>query len=88
MYEREVKDKALEAALEARFDLVEERKGLNKRFKIADGHAKALLEELELGADSVIRVGRFLVSKKPVPSREVSFSTDPTSRLQISLLPQ
>lgn len=88
MYEKTVEDATLEAALEARFKLVEQRKALNKRLKEADGHARTLLEPLELGDGSVVRVGRFLVSRRKVASREVSFSTDPTTRLQISLLPE
>lgn len=88
MYEKTVEDKNLEAALESRFNLVGERKALNKRFKEVDAKARTLLAELELGEDSVVRVGRFLVSRRRVPSREVAFSTDPTTRLQISLLPE
>jgi hypothetical protein len=88
LYEKVVEDKRLESALEARQAMKLERKELNKRYREADAKSKAFLEELELGDNAVVRVGRFLVSRRPVAARDVAFSTDPTSRLQISLLPE
>lgn len=88
IYERQVEDAALEAALESRYTLREERLALNKRFRESDVRAKTLLEGLELGEGAVVRVGRFLVTLRPVAPRSVSFDAEATSRLQISLMPE
>ena len=88
IYEREVEDEALVAALDSRQSLKEERRDLNKRFRESDIRAKGLLEALELGEGAVVRVGRYLVTLKPVAPRSVHFDADATQRLQISLLPE
>jgi hypothetical protein len=88
LYEKVVEDEALEKALEDRQALRERRKKLNKEFKDSDAVVRAGLEAVELGEGSAVRVGRFVIRLSPVASREVAFTTDPTSRLQISLLPE
>lgn len=88
LYEREIKNTALEDALEKRQAVKDRRKKLNKEFREIDVLAKSLLEAVELGQGSSIRVGRFLVRLSPVASREVAFTAEATSRLQISLIPE
>lgn len=88
IYEREVTNPKLEAALDERQSIKADRLELNRRFRESDAKVKTLLEELELGDGAVIRIGRFLVSRRRVASKDVAFTTDPTMRLQISLLPE
>lgn len=86
--EREVDAPQLLNALAARQDVKNEMKTLRKDFKQADGHVRALLEEQGLADGEAIRIGQFRITRKAIASRSVTFETDPTSRLTISLIPE
>ena len=71
-------------------ELLSERRRLNgikseatKNAKDADEKAKAKLAELDLDDGDVIRVGDFLVTKRAVAGREVSFTSGARSQLSI-----
>lgn len=88
IYETEIENPDLERVLETREKLKEKKGESVKQYKTADDQAKALIEGLDLGEDAPVRVGRFVVKRTSVASRSVAFETDPTSRLQIRLLPE
>ena len=87
LYETELEDPDLEAALEKRQTLKDERKALNKTFQDADAVAREKIEKADLGVDAPVRCGRFVVRLGQVKARVVNFETDPTTRLFISTLP-
>lgn len=86
LYETTIEDVELERLLEAREAKREARTAAQGEFKEADEAAKGRLSALDI-ADAPVRVGRFVVSRRSVKAREVSFSTSPTSRLVINRLP-
>lgn len=87
--EKELDHPSLLKALEDRQEHKDEMKSLRKTFKEADDRCKALLGEHDIEDDTAVRIGRFRITKKAVPSRSVQFETDPTSsRITISLLPE
>lgn len=86
--EKELDDAQLLLALNNRQQHKESVKNARKTFKQADDHAKALIAAHELADDTAARIGQYRIVKKAVPSRQVQFETDPTSRLTISLIPE
>lgn len=86
--ERELDSPSLLKALQARQDAKEDLKGYRKTFKEADDRAKAMLSEFNLADGEVARLGQFKITVKHVPSKTVTFETDPSSRIQISLIPE
>lgn len=86
LFDQVIDNDLLERALDKR-EAVKAAKGKAlKAFKEADALAKAHLAELELDDDTTIRVGRFRIVSKSVPSRAVSFETQPTTRLSIGVI--
>ena len=82
--ERVIEHDGLETALEQREKKRTSLGGVRKEFKESDERARALLaEHADLGDGDVVRVGRFRITRSAVPSRSVSFDTDPTSRIRI-----
>lgn len=73
---------ALEARQEAKADAGDARKVL----KAANERANAEIEKLELPEDTAIRAGRFRITRRAVASRQVSFETDPTTRVTIAVV--
>lgn len=86
IYETTIDDPAVEKLLEERDTLRQKKATAQKAFKDKTDEAKAALAALDLGVDAPVRIGRFVVAHKTVPGRAVSFETDPTTRLQISLI--
>jgi hypothetical protein len=82
--EKVIEDPDLEKALEEREKVKAQRSALNAKFKEKHEQAVELLDELDVTEDTVIRCGRFRVSKSHVDSRSVEFTTSPTKRLTIS----
>lgn len=89
--EREIENPKLRRELEDALENREKAKAAKgeaaKVFKTKDSVVKDKLEELDLGDEDVVRIGRFRVTKAPVAAREVAFTTDPTSRLTIKVAP-
>lgn len=88
IYETTIDDPDLEKLLEQRQTLKDAKSEAVRRLKETDDVAKLKLRELDLGEGAPVRIGRFVVSESKVAARSVSFETDPTSRLQIRLLPE
>ena len=86
IYETTIEDPALEAALEKRHAAREKLKPLKKAAKEADDQAKALADALDIGDDATVRVGRFLLTRRHVAGRDVSFTADATKRLYVKLV--
>lgn len=87
LYEVEIENPDVEAALEKRQKQVDAARAVNKRKREADAAAKSMLEDLELGDDAPVRIGRFVVTRKARPSRTVAFETAPGVRVSIKPLP-
>jgi hypothetical protein len=86
LYEAELENPELEAALEAREVTKASAAAARKAYNEADEHAKGLVEGLDLGNGAPVRVGRFLLTRTPVAARSVAFDTEPTTRLTIRTL--
>jgi hypothetical protein len=87
LYEVTVEDDELEKLLEQRQDAKEAATVARTHYNTADDAVKAKLSTLDLGDGAPVRVGRFVVARRPVKGRAVSFETGDTTRLTISLLP-
>lgn len=87
IYETTIEDADLEALLEERQKAKEQAGSIRKVYKKKDDAAKAKIEEIELGDGAAVRVGRFVVSRRPVAARDVEFHTAPTTRISIRPLP-
>jgi hypothetical protein len=86
IYEKEIANDALESALEKREELREPKKEAQRAFKQADDAVKAMLEHEELGVDSVVRIGRFIVTKRfREGGKTVEFETRSQERYSIKL---
>lgn len=82
MDETVIEDKALEAALEARADALEDLVPARTAFTQADKAAKVEVERaVPVGA--IVRVGRFRVERSATPARHVEFDTEPGARVTI-----
>jgi hypothetical protein len=86
LYETTIENAELEAALEAREVSKAAAGAARKAYTEADEHTKALVEPLDLGNGAPVRVGRFVLTRRPVAARSVSFDTEPTTRLTIRTL--
>ena len=86
IYETVIENGDLEQALEKRQQLKDKAKAANKLARDADAVARNEIEKLELGLDAAVRCGRFVVALRAVAAKEVSFTTDPTTRLTIRKL--
>jgi hypothetical protein len=86
LYEATLENPELEAALEAREVTKAAAGAARKAHGDADEHAKGLVEALDLGDGAPVRVGRFLLTRRPVAARSVAFDTEPTTRLTIRTL--
>lgn len=83
IYETTIENPELEQALTTRESMVSRRSTANHNFKNADEQARRLIEKLELGDDTVVRVGDFIISAKMAKGRDVAFKTDPQLRIRI-----
>jgi len=87
LYETTLENPEIEQALKARESAKDKAREARHNLKVLDDRAKGLIEVLELGDDAAVRIGDFVVSRKPVKGRSVSFETAPTTRLWIKALP-
>lgn len=85
MDEQTIEDSEIEAALEERQKRKDSLGAVRKVYDEAHEAAVAAIAKLELPEGGVARVGRFRISRASVAARSVSFETQPTSRLRISL---
>lgn len=84
--ETQITDPTLESALEERQAAKEALSEVRSGFKQADNDAKRAIEKQELPEGHAIRVGRFRIERKVVAAKHVSFDTDESSRLNISVI--
>lgn len=84
--ERVIEDTALEGALEQRLTRKEAAGEARKHYKAAHEKVAAMVDQLGLTEDDAIRVGRFRITRRAIAGRSVSFDTDPTTRLTITVL--
>jgi hypothetical protein len=82
--EKVIEDPDLEEALEDREKVKAQRSALNAKFKEQHDHALDLIDELDIPEETVVRCGRFRLTKSKVAARSVEFTTSPTERLNIS----
>lgn len=82
--ENSLKDPALEALLDQRYEADLARKPLDKTYRELHAAAKAAIEHLEL-PNGLHRCGRFVIKVSPVGEREISFELP--SRINISITP-
>lgn len=85
MDEQRIDDADIEAALEEREQRKEHLGEVTKAYKEQHEIAMGKIAELELPEGGAARVGRFRVTRTSVAARSVSFTTNPTSRIRISL---
>lgn len=88
LYETTIEDADLEKELEQRQKLKEDKGNAIKRFTDQNDRVKAKIAALDLGLGAPVRVGRFVISESQVAARAVASETSPTSRLNVSLLPE
>lgn len=88
LYETVIDDGELESALEARERLRVKKGEITKEFKSADEVAKAKINELDLGLDANVRIGRFVVGLRKIEGGVVTFEKNPSTRLRIGVLPE
>lgn len=81
--EKVVDDAELLAALEEREQLRTEASALRATLDGVDQRARDMIDALDLGVDTAIRVGRFRVSRVMAPGRAVSFETESKERVVI-----
>lgn len=86
MFDREVEDGDLIAALEKRHKTNEARKAAVAKHREAHDKAKALIDAYELGDEEIVRAGRFRIRMSRSEGRSVAFETAPSRRMTISLL--
>jgi hypothetical protein len=86
IYEKTIEDEALEAALDRRQELRGERKDLNRKIRDAEGTVTTKIEELELGEDAPVRVGKYVLTLTRSKVTDVAFTRGGGTRLQVSLL--
>lgn len=87
LYETTLDNPELEALLDARQEKRDRASKATKDAKNAHELVVAEIEKLDL-ADAPVRVGRWVVARRPVAARSVSFTADATERLVIKPLPE
>lgn len=84
--EQVIEDGDLVSALERRQEKKVLAGSARANYKDANDVVKGKLDALELEEGAVVRCGRFRITKRAVAAKEVSFSTDPSSRLTIAVI--
>lgn len=79
-----VDDPELERALEDREKRKASKSAVTAEYREADEAARALINRLDVDANTIIRCGRFRITRTVVAARTVSFETEPAQRLTIS----
>jgi hypothetical protein len=86
LFDKTFDDDTLEAALEERERLRQQKLEAQRAAKVADDAAKNELARFELAVGEVARVGRFRIKKTQPQGRDVSFTTNPSPRLNIGVI--
>lgn len=86
LFDKQWSDDGLEAALEERERIREQRADVNAQYKTADKDVKDQLARFELAVGEVARIGRFRIKKTRRAGSEVSFETAPREQLTIGLI--
>lgn len=86
LFDREVEDGDLIAALEKREKAKDAKKAVTAKYREAHDKVTGMLAGFELGDEEIVRVGRFRIKMSRVEGRSVAFDTSPSRRMTISLL--
>lgn len=86
IYEKTIEDVELENALDERGRLRDKRKVLNKQIRDVEGAAQVKIDALELGEDSAVRCGKWLLAMRRSDPKDVSFTRGGGTQLRITLL--
>jgi len=86
LFDKQFEDAQLEAALEERERLRQQKLEAQRAAKVADDAAKEQLLRFNLAVGEVARCGRFRIKKTQPQGRDVSFTTNPAPRLNIGVI--
>lgn len=86
MFDRELQDGDLIAALEEREKRRKSKKAVTAKYDEQHDKVKALLDGFNLDEGEVVRAGRFRIKITRRESQAVSFETSASRRMSISLL--
>ena len=84
--EQPISNADLEQALENRLRAGDDVSEARSVYKRVDEVVKAHIAELELTTGVAYRCGRFRITKNRIPARSVTFDTEATERVRISLI--
>ena len=87
LYETTIENPELEALLDERQAKKDRASKAAKEAKSVHERVLEEVEKLDI-ADAPVRVGRWVVARRPVAARSVSFTADATDRLVIKPLPE
>jgi|KBSMisStandDraft_5_1062788.scaffolds.fasta_scaffold18553_6 hypothetical protein len=87
LYETTIDNPEIEALLEERAKRKATASEAGKRARTAHDRVIEELEKLDL-ADAPVRIGNYVVARRPVKARHVEFTAEATSRLVIKPLPE
>lgn len=88
IYETTIENDTLATALDERAELRQTKLEATKAFNDADKSVKQQIDALDLGVGAPVRIGNYVVSVKETKGRSVAFETEPSTKIQISLLDQ
>lgn len=83
IYETTIENPELEEALRSRQDKADRLSTARQNYDTSNKRAQELIAKLELGDDTVVRVGDFIITAKMDKGRDVAFKTDPQLRFRI-----
>jgi hypothetical protein len=81
-----IEDEVIQVALERRQRAKEALVEPRKEYRASNDQAKFALERLELPTGRAARVGRFRVERVERPGRTVSFETEASTQMKITLV--
>lgn len=86
LFDKEIEDGDLIAALERREEARAAKLSATKAFKVEDDNAKAELVNHDIQVGDVVRAGRFRIKKTAVAPRSVAFDTSGSERLTFGVI--
>lgn len=84
--EKVVENDDLEALLDRRMAAKDRLGQLRAEFDQIDREARAMIDGLDLGVDTAIRVGKYRISRTMTTARAVSFETEAKERVSIGVV--
>ena len=84
IFEETIENTDLERVLEERETVKARRAAVGGEFKTVNDRAQSLIHELELEPDTIIRCGRFKITRRTIQARAVAFETETGERITIT----